>query len=172
MSHHSRIRRATPEDAHALAGLRYELRIEATAGRASQIEEQQAFIERCEHWMTDALAADSWLCWIGERLHASHIEAIGSIWLELVEKVPNPIAEAEWHGYVTNFFVRDTARNVGVGSALLTALIAQAQSLGLDALFLWPTPRSRSLYERHGFSAGAVLSRVSPTRSRQVLRTR
>lgn len=154
-----RIRRATLDDARALAELRYELRAEAAAGHTSRIEERRTFLQRCEHWMADALAKDAWLCWVAECAQSSRAEVIGSIWLELVEKVPNPIAEPERHGYVTNFFVRDGARNVGAGSALLAALVAHAQSLALDALFLWPTPRSRSLYERHGFSAGAVLSR-------------
>lgn len=159
MSHDVRIRRGTPDDAHALAELRYELRAEAAAGRTSQMEAQGPFVERCERWMTDALGKDSWLCWIAERPQSSAGEVIGSIWLEIVAKAPNPIAEPEWHGYVTNFFVRDVARNAGAGSALLAALIAHAQGRGLDALFLWPTPRSQPLYERHGFSAGAVLSR-------------
>jgi N-acetylglutamate synthase-like GNAT family acetyltransferase len=44
-------------------------------------------------------------------------------------------------------------RNTGVGSALLQACVAEADAQGLDALFLWPTERSRPLYQRFGFAA-------------------
>jgi N-acetylglutamate synthase-like GNAT family acetyltransferase len=43
-------------------------------------------------------------------------------------------------------------RNAGVGSALLATCIAEAKAQGVDALFLWPTDRSRTLYQRYGFA--------------------
>jgi ribosomal protein S18 acetylase RimI-like enzyme len=85
---------------------------------------------------------------------------VGAVWMQIVEKIPNPLGEGEWHGYITNFFVDERLRGEGVGSALLTALIGAPETQGLDALFLWPTDRSRRLYARFGFvGMGGVIER-------------
>jgi len=76
---------------------------------------------------------------------------VGNIWLQIVEKLPNPNVERERHGYVTNFFVRPEYRNTGAGSRLLDALLGECRGLEIDSVFLWPSDRSRPLYERHGF---------------------
>ena len=77
---------------------------------------------------------------------------IGAIWIQLVEKIPNPRSEPEHHAYITNFYVEAFARGRGVGSQLLRAAIEWCQSRDVHDIILWPTERSRSLYERHGFA--------------------
>ncbi len=94
-------------------------------------------------------AESAWRAWIAEARRGP----VGAVWLQLVEKLPNPIAESECHGYVSNLFVRDDARDQGVGSQLLRAALAECDRLAVDNVILWPTPRSRSLYVRHGFTA-------------------
>ncbi len=79
---------------------------------------------------------------------------LGMSWLQLLEKLPNPVGEPEMHGYVSSLFVRSERRGAGIGSALLAACLDECESCGADAVFLWPTPRSRALYERHGFALG------------------
>jgi GNAT superfamily N-acetyltransferase len=99
--------------------------------------------------MRDRLGADSlWRAWIAEAAAGP----VGAIWLQLVEKLPNPVAEAEWHGYVSNLYVRDSVRDRGVGSLLLRAALDECARVDVDNVILWPTPRSRSLYARHGFT--------------------
>ena len=71
---------------------------------------------------------------------------------QLLEKLPNPVAEPEWHGYVSSLFVCPDARGAGLGSRLLGAALAECDRRGCDAVVLWPTPRSRSLYLRHDFA--------------------
>lgn len=79
---------------------------------------------------------------------------------------------ALWRGLVLSFFARkvrpgsllmdgifvaEEARGIGVGSALLEAIKAQARADGLQSVRLDVTdtnPRARALYERHGFVAG------------------
>ena len=79
--------------------------------------------------------------------------------MQVVEKLPNPGDEPERHAYVSNLFVRPDHRNLGIGADLLRAVLDEGKRLDVDAVFLWPTARSRSLYERFGFTAnGAVLS--------------
>jgi GNAT superfamily N-acetyltransferase len=140
------LRRATPGDASTLARLRHEFR----APRGPNTETSQDFVRRCEAWMSARLSADSpWRVWIAEVADG----AVGAIWLQIIEKLPNPVAESEWHGYVSNLFVRESARSRGVGSLLLRAALDECVRADVDDVFLWPTPRSRSLYARHGFEA-------------------
>jgi len=75
---------------------------------------------------------------------------VGTVWLQMVEKMPNPVAEPEVHGYVTNLYVRESARG-GAGGRLVAAALEECAAVGVHQAFLWPTPRSRSLYRRLGF---------------------
>lgn len=138
------VRLARPEDAAALARLRYQFRTELEpAGEAGP-----DFIARCTEWMRERLGeAGAWRAWVAE-LGGTEC---GMVWLQLVEKIPNPVAEPEWHGYVTSLYVRPDQRASGLGSTLLRAALEACDQREVDAVFLWPTPRSRSLYERHAF---------------------
>ncbi|HEX6534148.1 MAG TPA: GNAT family N-acetyltransferase [Gemmatimonadaceae bacterium] len=139
------IRFATAADARALARLRFAFR----SAIAPPEEDEATFVARCERWMAERLAGgDGWRAWVAERDGG----IVGNVWLHLIEKLPNPVAEPESHGYITNFFVLEHARGAGVGAALLGAALGEGERLQLDAVILWPTPRSRSLYERHGFA--------------------
>jgi hypothetical protein len=40
----------------------------------------------------------------------------------------------------------------GLGSALLHACLSECDARAVDAVILWPTPASRTLYRRHGFA--------------------
>jgi N-acetylglutamate synthase-like GNAT family acetyltransferase len=138
------VRRATESDAEALARLRFEFR----APRAPNVESEQEFLARCSGWMRARLSTDSvWRAWLVER----NSELVGSVWLQVVEKLPNPTVESERHAYVSNFYVRPDHRGSGIGSTLLTRALAEAGRLQVDSVFLWPSERSRPLYERFGF---------------------
>jgi GNAT superfamily N-acetyltransferase len=107
--------------------------------------------------MEDRLATDRWFCWVAIREE----RIVGHVWLSLIEKIPNPVAEAEWHGYITNVYVQETSRG-GVGGALMDAALAFCARRDVDSIILWPTQRSRSLYRKKGFSASdAIMSRES-----------
>lgn len=140
------IRPATAADAADLAQLRYEFRASFGTVEESRVE----FLLRCERWIRDTLGTgDRWCAWIAILEGA----AAGTIWLQWIEKIPNPVAESEWHGYITSLFVREGFRGQSLGSALLETALDTCRSKGVDAVILWPTPRSRSLYSRHGFTA-------------------
>jgi GNAT superfamily N-acetyltransferase len=125
--------------------LRYEFR----GGIASAAETEAAFVERCAAWMARRLEAiGTWRCWVADTGSA----IVGTIWLELVEKLPNPTGEPEWHGYVSSLYVRPEHRAAGLGSALLGTCLRECEARSVDATILWPTPASRSLYLRHGFA--------------------
>jgi len=138
------IRVATPSDADLLARLRYALR--ASTGRATESEAE--FIERCSAWMHEHLQSDAWYCWVAELSG----QLIGAVWLQLVEKIPNPRNEAEHHAYITNFYIQEEARGRGIGSQLLRTTLDWCEERDVHTVILWPTERSRSLYERYGFA--------------------
>ena len=141
---------ATAVDAPALAALRLEFR--ASIGMPE--EDPAAFVARCTEWMTARLQPGAtWRAWVAER--EGHL--LGTVWIGLIEKMPNPIAEPEENGYLTNFFVVPRARGTGIGTALLDAALAWCREREVHAVILWPTARSRPLYERQGFAPPAAL---------------
>ena len=141
----SLLRRAAPGDAPALARMRYDLR----TGIAAGIEGEDAFLARCTAWMAvRLLPGTGWHCAVVEEQG----RLVGAIWLEIIEKLPSPGAEAERHGYLTGFYVAASHRGKGLGTRLLGECVWEAETIGVDRLVLWPTPESRTLYERHGFA--------------------
>lgn len=139
------IRPATEKDAVTLARLRYELR----SATHEVVEDEQPFLARCESWMSERLGKGSqWHCWIAER----QAIAVGAVWAQLVEKIPNPIAEPESYVYLTNFYVREEYRGEGIGSRMLAAVLEWSKSRNAQMVILWPTERSKTFYSRHGFS--------------------
>ena len=141
------VRAATAADAPDLARLRFAFRSEYHP----VIESEPEFVARCEPWMRDRLAGNArWRAWIAEQSGTGAI--IGTLWLQFVEKLPNPGDEAELHAYVTSVYVRPDARNGGVGSRLIEAALTICRELDVDTVFLWPSARSRELYARYGFA--------------------
>ena len=142
-----RIRRATPDDAGQLARLRLDFRTEGIAAA----EDQSAFLKRCREWMNVRLEpASPWRCWVAD----SNSALIGTLWLQVIEKLPNPVREPELHGYISSVYVVPDRRNLGVGTALLRSCLQESDRMRLDVVFLWSTTASRPLYRRCGFEVG------------------
>jgi GNAT superfamily N-acetyltransferase len=140
-----RIRAATADDAEELARLRFDFRTEWRPATEPETE----FLSRCTRWMRERLmAGSSWRCWVA----VAEGRLVGTIWLQLIEKLPNPADEPELHGYVSSVYVLPRLRNAGVGTGLVTVCLAECDARGVDAVFLWSTPDSRRLYQRHGFA--------------------
>jgi GNAT superfamily N-acetyltransferase len=139
------IRLATPADAETLARMRYAFR--ASLGDA--VEDEGTFVERATAWMAQRLGeGGAWRCWVA--LHEGAIA--GHLWLQTIEKIPNPVVELERHAYITNVFVEQTLRGAGIGQRLMDAALAFCRESGVDSVILWPTSRSRTLYARNGFA--------------------
>ena len=138
------IRLATPSDADTLARMRYAFRVSTAATN----ELESVFVERCTKWMRVALApGGSWVAWVAER----DGEVVGNLWLQVIEKLPNPAPEPELHAYVTNVYVEPDHRG-GLGALLLETALDRCRADGVDSVILWPTDGSRTLYARYGFS--------------------
>jgi ribosomal protein S18 acetylase RimI-like enzyme len=122
-----RVRRATPADAAELARIRFAFRAELDA----PVESEAVFRERCARWMIAQLGpAGRWHCWVA----VLGTTLVGSLWLQLIEKLPNPVGHPGFHGYVSSVYVVPELRNAGIGSALLETCLVEADVLQLDAV--------------------------------------
>jgi GNAT superfamily N-acetyltransferase len=141
-----RIRLARSDDSRVLAELRYRFRAETEPAT----ETKSQFLRRCTSWMKKRFRSDSspWRCWVlddGNQL-------LGHVCVQLFEKVPNPVNdEPELHAYVTNFYVVPEMRSQGLGKRLLNKALSWCRTQGIDAIILWATPGSKSLYRGCGF---------------------
>lgn len=114
------------------------------------VEGREEFIERCGRWMEERLGVPgNWACWLVEDEEG----IAGQLWLETIEKIPNPAPELELHGYITNVYVDPRMRGGGAGEALVHAALEHCREQRVDSVVLWPTERSRTLYARHGFAS-------------------
>jgi GNAT superfamily N-acetyltransferase len=79
-------------------------------------------------------------------------QLLGHVCVQLFEKIPNPVKdEPELHAYVTNFYVVPEMRDQGLGKRLLKKALSWGRCRGTDAVILWASPTSKSLYRRCGF---------------------
>lgn len=148
------IRLACETDASMLARLRYELR----SSLRNVVENEAVFLERCAAWMQERLREESnWKCWIAE----CEGTAVGSVWAQLIEKIPNPMAEPEQFVYLTNFYVAEEHRGKGIGSLMLSAVLDWSRDRNAQVVILWPTERSKPFYVRHGFSFADDLMKLT-----------
>lgn len=144
------VRLATPSDTSELLRLRYALR---ASPQRKVVESEPDFRRRCEPWMRDHLAkGHPWYCWVAEReSNPGHL--LGAIWMQVLEKVPNPNGDAEEHAYITSFYIDSAERGGGFGGRMLRTVLDWCDARPVDSSILWPTDRSRPLYKRHGFAS-------------------
>jgi GNAT superfamily N-acetyltransferase len=91
--------------------------------------------------------------------------------LQLIEKTPNPTKEPEFHAYITNFFIIEAERGKGLGSRLLSTALSWCRDAGVHNVVLWPSEKSRSLYEQFGFSARTDLLELTLADTQTFLKT-
>jgi GNAT superfamily N-acetyltransferase len=140
------IRQAVARDASDLARMRHALYSEQGLER----EPLDEYVDRFAAFVNDALASDAWRIWVAE-LQAG---IVGTIWLQLVERVPRPGEDRGELpiGYLTNVFVEPELRDGGLGSRMLEEIITWARARGVEEIIVWPSERSYPFYERAGFS--------------------
>ncbi len=165
--HAHRLRHARPYDAPALAALRYTFRTRDYPGKGSTFEEREAFLARCVPWMAARLEGErpghGWQCWLVELADGT---VAGQLWLQAIEKIPNPAAEPELHAYISNVYVAPELRGQGLAGGLLDLALGWCREHAVDQVILWPSAKSRPLYARHGFAAsdGVLVAVVTPAR--------
>ena len=115
--------------------------------------------------MKKAFGTDSsaWRCWVIE----DGKQLLGHVCVQLFEKMPNPVNEPEAHAYLTNFYVVPEMRGRGLGGKLLKRAVAWCRAQGADAVILWATPESKSLYRRCGLVEPADILELRSDTSRR-----
>ena len=160
-----KIRLAGSGDWKALAEMRYRFRAEL----GSPTEPKSQFVRRCTSWIRKRFDVGSspWRCWVIE----DGKELLGHVCVELFEKMPNPVNEEELHAYVTNFYVVPEKRDQGLGKKVLEKALSWCRGQGADAIILWASPGSKSLYRRCGLVKPADIFELRdparPPRSRR-----
>jgi len=129
------VRVATPADVGALAALR------ALSSGGGEPD----FEPRMAAWLADeGDRRTTWLATVDEA-------PAGMASMLEYRRMPRPGRPDSRWGYVSNMFVHEDLRNRGIGSALLTTIIAAADERGYARLVLSPSARSVPFYERAGF---------------------
>ena len=144
------VRLASPDDAGALAHLRWESRSQTERAR----EPQAGFLLRFRDWFRRVHGKSGWHAAVAQTTAG----VCGCMYLQIVPTVPVPGVESRAWGYVTHAFVREEHRRSGLGTAMLELLVRQGREVGLTELHVWPSIRAASLYVRAGF--------MSPERQR------
>jgi N-acetylglutamate synthase-like GNAT family acetyltransferase len=138
------VRRATADDAEALADLRFRFAVESNR-RGDQSYED--FVAHFSTYFRDTLASGRWLAVVAE----CEGRVVGHAYLETMDKLPVPGRPARRMGYVTNVYVEPDLRDGGVGTQVLQEVIRLGREMALESLVLWPTSRSIPFYRRAGF---------------------
>ena len=90
--------------------------------------------------------SSGWRCWVLD----DGQQVLGHVCVELFEKMPNPVNESELHAYLTNLYVTPEMRGHGLGRRLVRKALSWCRAQDIDAIILWASPGSRSLYRRCG----------------------
>jgi GNAT superfamily N-acetyltransferase len=140
------IRTASSADAPALAALRRAWTAEQH-GPADDPGFEARFLSWCERESARRLS------WVAE----VRGEMVGMMNMAVFDRMPQPGREPGSWGYLANSFVLAAYRNQGIGSLLLGALLAHADSHGYVRVVLSPSERAVPFYQRAGFTQGTEL---------------
>ena len=132
------VRIADATDARAIASLR--------SLWSPGVADENSDFERCiGAWLVDE--GDRRTTWIATLSDSP----VGMASLFEYRRMPRPgDSDSRW-GYVGNLFVREDARNRGIGSALLTRITTVADERNYARLVLSPSASALPLFQRAGF---------------------
>src|SRR5579862_3380399 len=140
------VRIAGPTDAPALAALRRTW----TAEQHGPVGDEGFEARFLDWYERESARRFSWLAQVGG-------EMVGMMNMAVFDRMPQPgRAPGSW-GYLANSFVLAAYRNQGIGSLLLGALLAHADSHGYVRVVLSPSERAVSFYQRAGFTQATEL---------------
>lgn len=136
---------ATESDISMLSEMRWEHEYEEDGEFDISKED---FIKECNSFLADGLKSGSWEYWIAEENNI----IVSNIYINRIRKVPKPQKLFSEIGYVTNVHTKVEFRNKGVGTELLKKVKQWAVNNKIELLFVWPSQRAVTFYERQEFS--------------------
>jgi len=135
------IRIAGAQDAPALAALRRAW----TAEQHGPVADEGFEARFLDWYQRESARRFSWLAEVRG-------EMVGMVNLAVFDRMPQPGREPGSWGYLANAFVLAAHRSQGIGSLLLRALLAHADSCGYARVVLSPAERAVTFYQRGGFA--------------------
>lgn len=138
-------RLATESDISMLSEMRWEHEHEEKGNFDISKED---FIKECNLFLVNGLKSGSWEYWVAEKNNI----IVSNIYIHRIRKVPKPQKLFAEICYVTNVHTKAEFRNKGVGTELLKKVKQWAIDNKIELLFVWPSRRSVTFYERQGFS--------------------
>ena len=146
------IRIADATDATALAALRRAW----TAEQDGHVDDEGFEARFLDWYERESARRVSWLAEVRG-------ETVGMMNLAVFSRMPQPGRDASSWGYLANAFVLAPYRSQGIGTLLLTALVAYADGNGYIRVVLRPAERSIPFYQRAGFTPdGGFMVRYLP----------
>jgi GNAT superfamily N-acetyltransferase len=143
-------RTATTMDLDELASLRWSFRLEESPG--TPLHDWATFQHACITFLRQGLADRTWTYWIA----TEPTQIVAHIFIQRIAKIPKPNRLRNAFGFVTNVYTRPTYRNRGIGTQLMTHVIAWARQQDLENLVVWPSERSVPFYQRAGFQGDST----------------
>lgn len=138
-------RLATESDISSLSEMRWEHEYEEEGEFDISKED---FIKECNLFLVNGIRSGAWYYWIAEENNI----IISNIYINIIRKVPKPQKLFTEIGYITNVHTKIEFRNKGIGAELLKKIKQWAIDNKIELLFVWPSPKSVTFYERQGFS--------------------
>jgi len=147
------LRRGDAADAQLLGGLRAASMIEMGYLHA---DERDRFALRASTDIGELFDANRLIAW----LLCDAQRAVGSACATFFERLPYP--DGAVHAEVGGVYVEPAYRGRGHASRLIEAVLSEVRAAGVRGTFLRPSPRSKPLYARLGFTEdGRSLMRLS-----------
>lgn len=140
------VRFAQPDDATALAGLRWEFRAEDDG--EEPVVSHDEFVRQYAAFFLAGLTS-------GARAHGiaeADGTVVGHLTCLVIPLVPRPCRIDDGCGMITDNYVRPAYRNRGIGGALMRFMLDWARGRDLETIIVWPSDRARAFYARHAFA--------------------
>lgn len=137
------VRRAAPVDAPAMARLRWRWRIEERDEPG--LIDRESFVDFFTTWTLDH--AGRHLPFLAE----VDGQVAGMAWLSVTDRVPSPRALDRRAGDIQSVYVVPQWRGQGVGTRLITAIVAHARDVELVYLTVHSAADAIGFYEQLGF---------------------
>jgi GNAT superfamily N-acetyltransferase len=135
------VRKATPGDAAALAGLRWQMSAKDRANPGPDHD----YVASFSAWVSDH--SSTHLPFLAEVDDGT----VGMAWLMVAERPPDPARPYRRCGDVQSVYVVPSLRGRGIGAVLLDAVLAKAGELELEHVTVHSSERAVPLYLRSGF---------------------
>ena len=148
-------RMATEADLDELAQMRWDFELEEAPG--ATVHDQATFLTACTAFLRQGLPEQRWTYWVAQE----DPQIISHIYIQRVPKVPKPNRHDDALGYVTNVYTRPAYRHQGIGTRLMTHVLAWAREQDLESLIVWPSEASVRFYERAGFRGSSEILEYS-----------